>query len=81
MHPAKFLIDKQITTQPLKEYPTTNSTYTDGSKNDDGTESAFCCFDEENRISSTWMGKLSKENNVFQAELQAIKHHENASNR
>ncbi|GBN84628.1 Retrovirus-related Pol polyprotein from type-1 retrotransposable element R1 [Araneus ventricosus] len=85
MHPAKFLIDKQITTQPLKEYPTANSTYTDGSKNDDGTGSAFCCFDEENRISSTWMGKLSKENNVFQAELQAIlqaiKHHENASSR
>ncbi|GBM54834.1 Retrovirus-related Pol polyprotein from type-1 retrotransposable element R1 [Araneus ventricosus] len=26
MHPAKFLIDKQITTQPLKEYPTANST-------------------------------------------------------
>ncbi|GBN56168.1 Putative protein in type-1 retrotransposable element R1DM [Araneus ventricosus] len=31
MHPAKFLIDKQITTQPLKEYPTVSSTYTDGS--------------------------------------------------
>ncbi|GBM52294.1 hypothetical protein AVEN_51726-1 [Araneus ventricosus] len=53
MHPANFLIDKQITTQPLKEYPTANLTYTDALKND-GTGSVFCCFDDRTLCQHGW---------------------------
>ncbi|GBN38765.1 Putative protein in type-1 retrotransposable element R1DM [Araneus ventricosus] len=84
LHPAKFSIDKQISIQLSNEYPTANSTFTDGSKTNEGTDSAFCCFDADNKISTTWMGKLSMDNNVFKVELfailQAITHHENISN-
>ncbi|GBN47635.1 hypothetical protein AVEN_110409-1 [Araneus ventricosus] len=82
-HPAEFKIDNQISTEPALNYPTENATFTDGSKTTEGTGSAFCCFDETGQLKSEWMGKLTLDNNIFQAELfaisQAILHHTNSN--
>ncbi|GBO12315.1 Putative protein in type-1 retrotransposable element R1DM [Araneus ventricosus] len=73
IHPAKFNIDSQITTKVIQNYPVRNSIYTDGSKTEEGTGSAFCHFDQTATISKEWQGKLHPDNNIFQAELLAIK--------
>ncbi|GBM70707.1 hypothetical protein AVEN_64644-1 [Araneus ventricosus] len=79
IHPANFKIDSQISKKEAKEYPTKNSTFTDGSKNNEGTGSAFCYIDNNEKITKEWQGQLHLDNTVFQAELlailQAIKFH------
>lgn len=45
--------------------------YTDGSKNEIGTGSAFCVFKENQQLFS-WRDRLSRGNSVFQSELHAI---------
>ncbi|GBM37136.1 hypothetical protein AVEN_205580-1 [Araneus ventricosus] len=81
-HPADFKIDFRISTEPAPNYPIENSIYTDGSKTTDGTGSAFCSFDDLGQLKTKWLGKLSQDNNIFQAELlaihQAILHHINS---
>ncbi|GBN32645.1 hypothetical protein AVEN_149472-1 [Araneus ventricosus] len=72
IHPAEFNIDPQISTKEEQQYPIKNSTFTDGSKPDEGTRSAFCYFDNTASIIKEWRGKLHPDNNVFQAELLAI---------
>ncbi|GBM21554.1 hypothetical protein AVEN_85362-1 [Araneus ventricosus] len=46
--------------------------YTDGSKTDEGTGSAYCILENYETIAS-WRGKLDRSNSVFQAEILAIK--------
>ncbi|GBN33309.1 hypothetical protein AVEN_267689-1 [Araneus ventricosus] len=46
--------------------------YTDGSKKNDQTGSAFCAIANE-AITKTWKDKLSPANTVFQAEMLALK--------
>ncbi|GBN02558.1 hypothetical protein AVEN_89524-1 [Araneus ventricosus] len=79
IHPAKFKIDSQITILEAKEYPIRNTTFTDGSKNNDGTGSAYCHFDNNGKIIKEWQSQLHPHNTVLQAELlailQAIKFH------
>ncbi|GBM82217.1 hypothetical protein AVEN_265661-1, partial [Araneus ventricosus] len=81
-HPADFKIDFRISTEPAPNYPIENSIYTDGSETTDGTGSAFCSFDDLGQLKTKWLGKLSQDNNIFQAELlaihQAILHHINS---
>ncbi|GBM54921.1 hypothetical protein AVEN_77829-1 [Araneus ventricosus] len=81
-HPADFKIDFRISTEPAPNYPIENSICTDGSKTTDGTGSAFCSFDDLGQLKTKWLGKLSQDNNIFQAELlaihQAILHHINS---
>ncbi|GBM61885.1 hypothetical protein AVEN_239152-1 [Araneus ventricosus] len=52
IHPAYFHLENQISLNPAAEYPTLNSTFTDGSKNNEGISSAFCCFNVKNEITS-----------------------------
>ncbi|GBL78331.1 hypothetical protein AVEN_42861-1 [Araneus ventricosus] len=46
--------------------------YTDGSKTDEGTGSAYCILENYGIIAS-WQGKIDNSNSVFQAEILAIK--------
>ncbi|GBL72270.1 hypothetical protein AVEN_115233-1 [Araneus ventricosus] len=46
--------------------------YTDGSKTDEGTGSAYCILENYGIITS-WQGKLDRSNSVFQAEILAIR--------
>ncbi|GBN71478.1 hypothetical protein AVEN_85917-1 [Araneus ventricosus] len=46
--------------------------YTDGSKTDEDTGSAYCIFENYGIIAS-WQGKRDSSNSVFQAEILAIK--------
>ncbi|GBL73289.1 hypothetical protein AVEN_159328-1 [Araneus ventricosus] len=46
--------------------------YTDGSKTDEGTGSAYCILENYGIIAS-WQGKLDHSNSVFQAEILVIK--------
>ncbi|GBM49873.1 hypothetical protein AVEN_92141-1 [Araneus ventricosus] len=46
--------------------------YTDGSKINDQTGSAFCVIANE-AITKTWKAKMSPANTVFQAEMLALK--------
>ncbi|GBN92422.1 Putative protein in type-1 retrotransposable element R1DM [Araneus ventricosus] len=83
IHPAEFNIENQISTEPALNYPIENATFTDGSKTTEGTGSAFCSFDVTGQLNSQWMGKLTTDNNIFQAELLAISkgilHHSNSN--
>ncbi|GBN52239.1 hypothetical protein AVEN_35218-1 [Araneus ventricosus] len=83
IHPADFQLDNQIFLEPETDYPTINSTWTDGSKSDEGTGSALCCYNDKDEITKEWLGKLNQENSVFQAELPAIyksiTHHANST--
>ncbi|GBN21118.1 hypothetical protein AVEN_3278-1 [Araneus ventricosus] len=72
IHPVSFNIDSQISTKEANVYPTRNSTFTDGSKNKEGTGSAFCYLDTNEKITKEWQGQLHQDNIVFQAELLAI---------
>ncbi|GBM11590.1 hypothetical protein AVEN_180141-1 [Araneus ventricosus] len=46
--------------------------YTDGSKTEEGTGSAYCILENYGIIVS-WQGKLDRSNSVFQAEILAIR--------
>ncbi|GBM54324.1 hypothetical protein AVEN_198607-1, partial [Araneus ventricosus] len=46
--------------------------YTDGSKTDEGTGSAYCILENYGIIAS-WQGKLDRSNSVFQVEILAIR--------
>ncbi|GBM83158.1 hypothetical protein AVEN_184749-1 [Araneus ventricosus] len=51
----KFGLRKQIPPNLLKSTQQQIQILPDGSKNDDGTESAFCCLMKRTEFSSTWM--------------------------
>ena len=55
----------------IEDYKGLIQIYTDGSKSDEGTGSAFCVLRANTEIHS-WSARLSSENSVFQAELFAI---------
>ncbi|GBM04226.1 hypothetical protein AVEN_41039-1 [Araneus ventricosus] len=48
------------------------ATYTNGSKTDEGTGSAYCILENYGIIAS-WQGKLDHSNSMFQADILAIK--------
>ncbi|GBM98813.1 hypothetical protein AVEN_22512-1, partial [Araneus ventricosus] len=73
MHPALFSLEDRIThggQVPSNRTPI--EVYTDGSKINDHTGSAFCVIANE-AITKTWKAKLSPANTVFQAEMLALK--------
>ncbi|GBM43947.1 hypothetical protein AVEN_251646-1 [Araneus ventricosus] len=73
IHPALFSLEDRIThggQVPSNRTPT--EVYTDGSKINDQTGSAFCVIANE-AITKTWKAKLSPANTVFQAEMLALK--------
>ncbi|GBN43392.1 hypothetical protein AVEN_138008-1 [Araneus ventricosus] len=70
-HPAIFQLKDRISLKK-KFLPAPGlNMYTDGSKMEDKTGSAFCVM-EEDTTEYEWMAQLSPFNTVFQAELLAI---------
>ncbi|GBM32078.1 hypothetical protein AVEN_150067-1 [Araneus ventricosus] len=73
IHPALFSLEDRIThggQVPSNRTPI--EVYTDGSKINDQTGSAFCVIANE-AITKTWKAKLSPANTVFQSEMLAFK--------
>ncbi|GBM75057.1 hypothetical protein AVEN_197425-1 [Araneus ventricosus] len=73
IHPAFFSLEDRIShggQGPSNRTP--NEVYTDGSKKNDQTDSAFCAIANE-AITKTWKAKFSPANTVFQAEMLALK--------
>ncbi|GBN98690.1 hypothetical protein AVEN_73038-1 [Araneus ventricosus] len=73
IHPALFSLEDRIThCGQVPSNRTPIEVYTDGSKINDQTGSAFCVIANE-AITKTWKAKLSPANTVFQAEMLALK--------
>ncbi|GBL94124.1 hypothetical protein AVEN_185075-1 [Araneus ventricosus] len=73
IHPALFSLEDRIShggQVPSNRTPI--EVYTDGSKINDQTGSAFCAIANE-VITKTWKAKLSPANTVLQAEMLALK--------
>ncbi|GBN41999.1 hypothetical protein AVEN_93178-1 [Araneus ventricosus] len=73
IHPALFSLEDRIShggQVPSNRTPI--EVYTDGSKINDQTGSAFCAIANE-AITKAWKAKLSPANTVFQAEMLALK--------
>ncbi|GBN37469.1 hypothetical protein AVEN_152639-1 [Araneus ventricosus] len=73
IHPALFSLEDRIShggRVPSNRTPI--EVYTDGSKINDQTGSAFCAIANE-AITKTWKANLSPANTVFQAEMLALK--------
>ncbi|GBM43621.1 hypothetical protein AVEN_210561-1 [Araneus ventricosus] len=73
IHPALFSLEDRIThggQVPSNRTPI--EVYTDGSKINDQTGSAFCVIANE-AVTKTWKAKLSPCNAMFQAEMLALK--------
>ncbi|XP_055924650.1 uncharacterized protein LOC129956737 [Argiope bruennichi] len=71
-HPADFQVEEKISTAKTYTPQDEINIFTDGSYLNDQTGSVFCIFIKD-VVQKEWMGKLKKENSVFQAELTAIK--------
>ncbi|GBM10472.1 hypothetical protein AVEN_200956-1 [Araneus ventricosus] len=73
IHPDNFNIEKQVFTDPAYSVPgIQNSSFTDGSKTNDGTGSAFVYFGYNLQVDKEWKTKLSLNNSIFKAKLLAI---------
>ncbi|GBL78342.1 hypothetical protein AVEN_42869-1 [Araneus ventricosus] len=72
IHPHNFLLQNQISFVENHIDSGAKATYTDGSKTDEGTGSAYCILENYGIIAS-WQGKLDRSNSVFQAEILAIR--------
>ncbi|GBN59899.1 hypothetical protein AVEN_94222-1 [Araneus ventricosus] len=72
IHPHNFLSHNQISFAENHRDSGAKARYTDGSKTDEGTGSAYCILENYGIITS-WQGKLDHSNSVFQAEILAIK--------
>ncbi|GBL78314.1 hypothetical protein AVEN_42847-1 [Araneus ventricosus] len=70
-HPAKFHLDNRINLSPHKTDSKGLNIYTDGSKMEGNTGSAFVALQDNTQLHE-WMAKLQPENSVFQAKLLAI---------
>ncbi|GBN52991.1 hypothetical protein AVEN_207381-1 [Araneus ventricosus] len=71
IHPPNFL-HNQISFAENPRDSGVKPIYTDGSKTDEGTGSAYCILENYGIIAS-WHGKLDHSNSVFQAGILAIK--------
>ncbi|GBM11998.1 hypothetical protein AVEN_256088-1 [Araneus ventricosus] len=65
MHPAPFSLEDRISLGD-KALPTERQVYTDGSKINYQTGSAFCAISNE-AVNKTWKDKLSPANTEFEA--------------
>ncbi|GBM17217.1 hypothetical protein AVEN_223769-1 [Araneus ventricosus] len=72
IHPHNFLLRHQISFEEYHRDSGAKAIYTDGSKTDEGTGSAYCTLENYGIIAS-WQGKVDHSNSVFQVELLAIK--------
>ncbi|GBN89884.1 hypothetical protein AVEN_135850-1 [Araneus ventricosus] len=72
IHPHNFLLHNQISFAENHRVSGAKAIYTDGSKTDEGTGSAYCILENYGIIAS-WHGKLDHINSVFLAEILAIK--------
>ncbi|GBO17541.1 hypothetical protein AVEN_150018-1 [Araneus ventricosus] len=72
IHPFNFLLYNQISFAENHRDSGAKAIYTDGSKTDEGTGSAYCILENYGIITS-WQGKLNHSNSVFVAEILAIK--------
>ncbi|GBO19522.1 hypothetical protein AVEN_274741-1 [Araneus ventricosus] len=72
IHPSNFLLHNQILFAENHIDSRAKAIYTDGSKTDKGTGSAYCILENYGIIAS-WQGKLNRSNSVFQAEILAIR--------
>ncbi|GBN81303.1 hypothetical protein AVEN_106820-1 [Araneus ventricosus] len=72
IHPPNFLLHNQISFAENHIDSGAKAIYTDGSKTDEDTGSAFCIL-ENCGIIASWQGKLDRSNSVFQAEILAIR--------
>ncbi|GBM82985.1 hypothetical protein AVEN_223565-1 [Araneus ventricosus] len=72
IHPPNFPLHNQISFAENHIDSGANAIYTDGSKTDEGTGSAYCILENYGIIAS-WQGKLDRCNSVFQAEIIAIR--------
>ncbi|GBN10352.1 hypothetical protein AVEN_216745-1 [Araneus ventricosus] len=70
--PPSFLLHNQISFAENHIDSGVKAIYTDGSKTDEGTGSAYCILENYGIIAS-WQGKLDRRNSVFQAEILAIR--------
>ncbi|GBM24028.1 hypothetical protein AVEN_33989-1 [Araneus ventricosus] len=71
-HPHNFLLHNQISFAENHRDSGAKAIYTDGSKTDEGTGSAYYILENYGIIASS-QGKLDHSNSVFQAEILAIK--------
>ncbi|GBN45146.1 hypothetical protein AVEN_62803-1 [Araneus ventricosus] len=72
IHPSNFLLHNQISFAENHIDSGVKAIYTDGSKTDEGTGSAYCILENYGIIASS-QGKLDRSNSVFQAEILAIR--------
>ncbi|GBN04245.1 Putative protein in type-1 retrotransposable element R1DM [Araneus ventricosus] len=72
IHPPNFLLHNQISFAENHIDSGPKAIYTDGSKTDEGTGSAYCILENYGIIAS-WQGKFDRSNSVFQAEILAIR--------
>ncbi|GBL78016.1 hypothetical protein AVEN_195750-1, partial [Araneus ventricosus] len=72
IHPPNFVLHSKISFAENHRDSGAKAIYTDGSKTDEGTGSAYCILENYGIIAS-WQGKLDHSNSVFQAEILAIK--------
>ncbi|GBL86294.1 hypothetical protein AVEN_132015-1 [Araneus ventricosus] len=72
IHPHNFLLHNQISFAENHRDSGAKAVYTDGSKKDEGTGTAYCILENYGIIAS-WPGKLDHSNSVFKAEILAIK--------
>ncbi|GBN83480.1 hypothetical protein AVEN_88449-1 [Araneus ventricosus] len=72
IHHPNFLLRNQISFAENHRDSRAKPIYTDGSKTDEGTGSAYCILENYGIIAS-WHGKLDHSNSVFRAEILAIK--------
>ncbi|GBN89769.1 hypothetical protein AVEN_98848-1 [Araneus ventricosus] len=69
--PPNFLLRNQISFEESHIDSGAKAIYTEGSKTDEGTGSAYCILENYGIIAS-WQGKLDRSNSVFQAEILAM---------
>ncbi|GBL84802.1 hypothetical protein AVEN_93835-1 [Araneus ventricosus] len=72
IHSHNFLLQNQISFAENHRDSVAKAIYTDGSKTNEGTGSAYCILENYGIIAS-WQGKLDHSNSVFQAGILAIK--------
>ncbi|GBM54637.1 hypothetical protein AVEN_214613-1 [Araneus ventricosus] len=72
IHPHNFFLHNQISFEENYRDSGAKTIYTDGSKMDECTGSAYCILENYGIISS-WQGKLDHSNSVFRSEILAIK--------
>ncbi|GBM10711.1 hypothetical protein AVEN_105-1 [Araneus ventricosus] len=69
--PPNFLLHNEISFAENHIDSGAKAIYTDGSKTDEGTGSAYCILENYGIIAS-WQGKLDRRNSVFQAKILAF---------